>query len=176
MLLVLASNIAVSAPDVTKVRQGLKALDLLVVSDMFLSETAEMADVVLPTTQWAEEEGTMTNLEGRVQLRRRAMPPPHGVRTDMSFLKDLAGRLGRGQYFSDDPRTVFDELRLASAGGLADYSGISYERIAAEDGVFWPCPGRRARGNAAPVPRPLPDTRRQSPLPPGPSPAGGGGA
>jgi assimilatory nitrate reductase catalytic subunit len=58
----------------------------------------------------------------------------------MSFLKDLAGRLGRGQYFSDDPRAVFDELRLASAGGLADYSGISYERITAEDGVFWPCP------------------------------------
>ena len=58
----------------------------------------------------------------------------------MSFLKDLAGRLGRGQYFSDDPRAVFDELRRASAGGLADYSGISYERIAAEDGVFWPCP------------------------------------
>jgi assimilatory nitrate reductase catalytic subunit len=58
----------------------------------------------------------------------------------MSFLKDLAGRLGRGQYFSDDPRTVFDELRRASAGGVADYAGISYERIAAEDGVFWPCP------------------------------------
>ena len=76
MLLVLASNIAVSAPDVTKVASGLKALDLLVVSDMFLSETAEMADIVLPTTQWAEEEGTMTNLEGRVQLRRRAMQPP----------------------------------------------------------------------------------------------------
>ena len=69
--MVLASNIAVSAPDVNKVQRGLKALDLLVVSDIFLSETAEMADIVLPTAQWAEEEGTMTNLEGRVQLRRR---------------------------------------------------------------------------------------------------------
>jgi assimilatory nitrate reductase catalytic subunit len=140
VLLVLASNIAVSAPDVNKVRRGLKALDLLVVSDIFLSETAEMADIVLPTTQWAEEEGTMTNLEGRVQLRRRAAAPPGEVRTDMSFLKDLAERLGRGQYFSDDPRTVFEELRRASAGGVADYAGISYERIAAEGGVFWPCP------------------------------------
>jgi assimilatory nitrate reductase catalytic subunit len=140
VLLVLASNIAVSAPDVEKVRRGLKALDLLVVSDMFLSETAEMADIVLPTTQWAEEEGTMTNLEGRVQLRRRAAPPPPGVRTDLQVMKGLAERLGRGQYFSDDARTVFDELRRASAGGLADYAGISYERIAAEQGVFWPCP------------------------------------
>jgi assimilatory nitrate reductase catalytic subunit len=141
VLLVLASNIAVSAPDVLKVQRGLKALDLLVVSDMFLSETAEVADIVLPTTQWAEEEGTMTNLEGRVQLRRRAAPPPPGVRTDLRFMKELAERLGRGQYFSDDPRAVFDELRRASAGGVADYSGISYERIAAEQGVFWPCPG-----------------------------------
>jgi assimilatory nitrate reductase catalytic subunit len=130
----------VSAPDVSKVQRGLKALDLLVVSDMFLSETAEMADIVLPTTQWAEEEGTMTNLEGRVQLRRRAARPLPGVRTDLAFMKELAERLGRGQYFSDDPRAVFDELRRASAGGIADYAGISYERIAAEQGVFWPCP------------------------------------
>ena len=56
------------------------------------------------------------------------------------MLAELAGRLGRGQYFSDDPRTVFDELRRASAGGIADYAGISYERIDAEQGVFWPCP------------------------------------
>ena len=65
-LLVLASNVVVSAPDVDRVRRRLEALDLLVVSDIFLSETAELADVVLPTAQWAEEEGTMTNLEGRV--------------------------------------------------------------------------------------------------------------
>jgi assimilatory nitrate reductase catalytic subunit len=95
---------------------------------------------VLPTAQWAEEDGTMTNLEGRVIRRRRALDPPPDVRTDMRFLKDLADRLGRGRFFSDDPRTVFDELRRASAGGIADYAGITYERIDAEQGVFWPCP------------------------------------
>ncbi|MEV6601571.1 molybdopterin oxidoreductase family protein [Actinoplanes sp. NPDC051346] len=140
VLLVLASNIAVSAPHATHVIDRLRALDLLVVSDIFLSETAALADVVLPTAQWAEEEGTMTNLEGRVIRRRRALPPPPGVRTDLHFLKDLAERLGRGEHFSDEPREVFEELRRASAGGIADYAGITYERIDAEQGVFWPCP------------------------------------
>ena len=139
-LLVMASNVVVSAPDVNRVRDRLGALDLLVVSDIFLSETAELADVVLPCAQWAEEEGTMTNLEGRVIRRRRALPPPEGVLDDLTVLKELADRLGRGQYFSADPREVFDELRRASAGGIADYAGISWERIEAEQGVFWPCP------------------------------------
>ena len=140
-LLVLASNIVVSAPDANRVADRLAALDLLVVSDIFLSETAALADVVLPTTQWAEEDGTMTNLEGRVIRRRRALPPPEGVLDDLQALAAIAARLGRGQYFSTDPQTVFDELRRASAGGVADYAGISYERIDAEQGVFWPCPG-----------------------------------
>jgi assimilatory nitrate reductase catalytic subunit len=141
VLLVLASNIAVSAPDSNRVLNRLRALDLLVVSDIFLSETAALADVVLPTTQWAEEEGTMTNLEGRVIRRRRALAPPPGVRTDLEVLVELAERLGSGRYFHADPRVVFDELRRASAGGIADYAGITYERIDAEQGVFWPCPG-----------------------------------
>jgi assimilatory nitrate reductase catalytic subunit len=140
VLLVLASNVAVSAPHTNRVLDRLRALDLLVVSDIFLSETAALADVVLPTTQWAEEDGTMTNLEGRVIRRRRALAPPPDVRTDLAVLAELAERLGRGRHFSSDPRTVFDELRRASAGGVADYAGISYERIDAEDGVFWPCP------------------------------------
>ncbi len=141
-LLVLASNIAVSAPDINRVIDRLHALDLLVVSDIFVSETAELADVVLPTAQWAEEDGTMTNLEGRVIRRRRALPPPDGVLDDLQMLKALADRLGRGRYFSTDPRVVFEELRRASAGGIADYSGITYERIDQEHGVFWPCPQR----------------------------------
>jgi assimilatory nitrate reductase catalytic subunit len=139
-LLVLASNLVVSAPDANRVRDRLGALDLLVVSDIFLAETAELADVVFPTAQWAEEEGTMTNLEGRVLRRQQALRPPKGVHDDLYLMRALAERLGRGQYFSDDPRTVFEELRRASAGGIADYSGISYERIDAEQGVFWPCP------------------------------------
>ena len=139
-LLVLASNIAVSAPNANRVLDRLRALDLLVVSDIFVSETAAEADVVLPTAQWAEEEGTMTNLEGRVIRRRRALAPPSSVRDDLQILTELADRLGRGKYFCSDPRQIFDELRQASAGGIADYAGISYERIDAEQGVFWPCP------------------------------------
>jgi assimilatory nitrate reductase catalytic subunit len=139
-LMVMASNLAVSAPHAGNIQHKLGALDFLVVADFFLSETAQMADVVLPSTQWAEEEGTMTNLEGRVLLRRPAAPPPHGVRSDLEILSAIASRLGCAKSFSREPRRVFEELRRASAGGDADYSGISYERIAAEDGVFWPCP------------------------------------
>lgn len=137
----MASNIAVSAPNVGFLKGRLDALDLLVVSDIFLSETALRADVVLPTTQWAEEDGTTTNLEGRVLRRQCATAPPDGVWSDIQILNALAERLGRGRYFrEDDPRLVFEELRRASAGGVADYAGISYERIEKEDGVFWPCP------------------------------------
>lgn len=139
-LLVLASNVVVSAPNAGALVRRIPGLDFLAVADPFLSETAAMADVVLPTAQWAEEAGTMTNLEGRVLLRQRAVAPPDGVWTDLQILKGLADRLGAGEHFSEANDTVFAELRRASAGGVADYAGISYARIAAEDGVFWPCP------------------------------------
>jgi assimilatory nitrate reductase catalytic subunit len=140
-LLVVGSNPAVSAPNATNVASLFRRLDFLAVSDFFLSETANMADVVLPSAQWAEEEGTVTNLEGRVIRRRRALAPPPQVRTDIDFLCDLAGALGRSQFFKfEDHQAVFEELRAATRGGAADYSGISYDRIDREDGVFWPCP------------------------------------
>ncbi len=140
-LLVMGSNVVVSAPNALHVQERLRALDFLVVADFFLSETARLADVVLPTAQWAEEEGTMTNLEGRVILRRQAVAPPQGVRTDIEVIGALAAAFGRGNQFPyREPRDVFEELRRASAGGLADYAGITYERIEASGGVFWPCP------------------------------------
>ncbi|MFJ3791124.1 molybdopterin oxidoreductase family protein [Kitasatospora sp. NPDC090091] len=139
-LLLTGSNPVVSAPNAAHVTARLRGLDLLVVADPVLSETARLADVVLPVTQWAEEDGTTTNLEGRVILRRRALDPPEGVRTELWVLRELAARLGVEKGFPDEAEEVFDELRRASAGGDADYSGISYRRIAAEDGVFWPCP------------------------------------
>ncbi len=139
-LLVVGSNVAVSAPNARRVRDRLGALDFLAVSDIVLSETAALADVVLPTAQWAEERGTMTNLEGRVLLRSQAVTPPPGVRSDLEVISELARRLDAPGAWPTDPEVVFDELRAASAGGIADYSGITYERIAAEDGVFWPCP------------------------------------
>ncbi|MFC8277145.1 molybdopterin oxidoreductase family protein [Streptomyces sp. NPDC057271] len=139
-LLLMGSNPVVSAPRAAHIEGRLRSLDFLAVADVVLSETAELADVVLPVTQWAEETGTTTNLEGRVLLRRRAITPPDGVRTDLEVLHGLAALLGWEKGFPTDPEEVFDELRRASAGGPADYSGISYRRIREEDGVFWPCP------------------------------------
>ncbi|MGH3325438.1 MAG: molybdopterin oxidoreductase family protein, partial [Streptomyces sp.] len=139
-LLLMGSNPVVSAPHAAHVEQRLRSLDFLAVCDVVLSESAQLADVVLPVTQWAEETGTTTNLEGRVLLRRKAADPPAGVRTDLGVLNALAARLGWEKGFPAEPEEVFDELRRASAGGPADYSGITYGRIAAEDGVFWPCP------------------------------------
>jgi assimilatory nitrate reductase catalytic subunit len=143
-LLVFGSNIVVSAPNANHVTSRLDALDLLVVCDMVMSETAARADVVLPTTQWAEETGTMTNLEGRVILRQQAVSPPEGVRSDLDVIAGLAERLvSTGSTdvpaFPTDPESVFAELARASAGGKADYSGITYDRVRDEHGVFWPC-------------------------------------
>jgi assimilatory nitrate reductase catalytic subunit len=139
-LLLMGSNPVVSAPRAAHVEERLKSLDFLAVCDVVLSETAALADVVLPVTQWAEETGTTTNLEGRVLLRRRAITPPDGVRSDLEVLHELAGRFGVEKGFPTDPEEVFEELRRASAGGPADYSGITYRRLAEENGVFWPCP------------------------------------
>ncbi|MDQ1714891.1 MAG: assimilatory nitrate reductase catalytic subunit, partial [Frankiaceae bacterium] len=139
-LLVFGSNVVVSAPNARRVDERLAALDLLVVADLVLSETAARADVVLPVAQWAEEDGTMTNLEGRVLRRNKAFEPPLGVRTDLEVLSGLADRFGCGEKFPADPAEVFAELRRASAGGIADYAGVTWERAASTGGVFWPCP------------------------------------
>jgi assimilatory nitrate reductase catalytic subunit len=140
-LFVHGANLLVSAPDALAVRSRLEALDLLVVCDFVPGETARIADVVLPVTQWAEEEGTMTNLEGRVLRRRKALDPPGEARSELEILADLAHRLEAPGTWDTDPAVVFDELARASAGGRADYSGLSHARLdATEDGFFWPCP------------------------------------
>ena len=140
-LLVVGSNIAVSAPDATRIEKRLESLDLLVVLDFFLSETAAIADVVLPSAQWAEEDGTTTNLEGRVLRRRLAFAPPRGVQTDLETIVELAARLGKARWFpSSDPRAIFAELCRATSGGIADYSGMTYERVESDAGLHWPCP------------------------------------
>lgn len=143
-LLVHGSNVVVSGPDAGAIRSGLEALDLLVVCDFVLSETAELADVVLPVTQWAEEEGTMTNLEGRVLRRRRVLDPPPGVRSELDILADLAHRLDAPSVWPTDPAEVFDELARASAGGVADYSGLSHALLDAQaetgEAAHWPYP------------------------------------
>ena len=144
-LLVFGANLVVSAPRALHVRDRLRALDLLVVADCVPSETARLADVILPVAQWAEETGTMTSLEGRVLRRRQAVEPPPGVRTDLAVIAGLAARLGRpAREFPADPDEVLAELRRASAGGRADYSGVTPARLAAGTPLYWPVPARSA--------------------------------
>jgi assimilatory nitrate reductase catalytic subunit len=139
-LFVMGSNVAVAAPHASRIEQRLKALDLLVVCDAFHNETSAHAHAFLPVFQWAEEDGTMTNLEGRVIRRRVVSRPPTGPASDLEILRELAIRLGCGDKFAfRDAEAVFHELRRATAGGVADYSGISYAKIEAADGVCWPC-------------------------------------
>ncbi|MBP2476543.1 assimilatory nitrate reductase catalytic subunit [Crossiella equi] len=140
-LLVFGSNVLVSAPRSNRVAERLGALDLLVVADFVLSETAALADVVFPVTQWAEEDGTMTNLEGRILLRQKALSPPVGARGDADLLAALAQRLGQpAERFPTDAETAFTELRAASKGGAADYSGVTYDRLRAGEALYWPVP------------------------------------
>jgi assimilatory nitrate reductase catalytic subunit len=145
-LIVMGSNLVVSAPNAAALERRLASLEFLVVADLFLSETARLADVVLPACQWAEEEGTMTSLEGRVLYRRAARAPPAGVRTDLQILKALAEGLDRGTAMNESPEVVFEELRRCSAGGVADYSGITYGRLRNGESLFWPCPAENHPG------------------------------
>jgi assimilatory nitrate reductase catalytic subunit len=137
-LLVFGANPVISAPRSLRVTERLKSLDLLVVADFFPSETARLADVTFPTAMWAEEDGTTTNLEGRVLRRRKALDPPPGVRTDLEVIAALATRLGCDQErFPADPDELLAELRAASKGGRADYSGATPERLGDEDNPFY---------------------------------------
>ena len=139
-LLVHGSNLVVSAPDATDIARRVRSLDLVVVSDFVPSETAMLADYILPVTQWAEEDGTMTSLEGRVLRRRQALTAPAGVRSELEIFAELAKRLDAPGRWPTEPQEVFDELRRASAGGKADYAGISYDRLDAGEALYWPCP------------------------------------
>lgn len=140
-LLSICFNPLVSLPDANFTREALEKLEFFGVIDFFLSETAAHADVVLAGSLQEEEEGVTASLEARVIHIQKAVDPPGNARADSQIICDLARRLGRGQYFPyREPREIFEELRHASRGGLADYYGITYERIDREMGVFWPCP------------------------------------
>ncbi len=143
----ICSNPMVSLPDQHTVERALRGLDLFVVTDFFLSETAELADIVLPGSVWAEDEGTVTSLEGRVIKYNKAVDPPGEARVDWHIVCDLAQRLGKGAYFNfQTARDIFNELRLCTRGAKSDYWGITYEKIDAQNGVFWPCPSEESPG------------------------------
>jgi assimilatory nitrate reductase catalytic subunit len=140
-LLSICFNPLVSLPDANFTREALEKLEFFGVIDFFLSETAAHADVVLAGSLQEEEEGVTANVEARVIHIQKAVDPPADARRDSEIICDLARRLGRGQFFPfQEPREIFEELRLASRGGLADYYGITYEKIDQQKGVFWPCP------------------------------------
>lgn len=148
-MVILSSNPVVSNPHVSLVEEALERLDFLVAIDLFLSETAEKADLILPGSAYLEDEGTMTNLEGRVIRRQAVQPLPGEARLDWQILAQMAQVLGKGRHFTfTSAQEIFAELRQASRGGIADYSGITYERIEKEGGVFWPCPEENAPGTA----------------------------
>jgi assimilatory nitrate reductase catalytic subunit len=119
----------------------LEKLDFYVAIDFFLSETARFADIVLPGSLQEEDEGTVTQIEGRVIKINQAVDPPGDARQDWRIIQDLAAAMGRPRGFTfSHPREIFDELRQATAGAVVDYSGITYEKIERQYGVFWPCP------------------------------------
>ncbi len=140
-LLSICINPKVSLPDNRFIARMLDRLDFYVAIDFFLSETARHADIVLPGSLHEEDEGTVTQIEGRVIKINKCVDPPGEAKQDWRIVQDIAAALGRSKGFTfSSAREIFAEMRRASAGGIADYAGISYERIEREFGVFWPCP------------------------------------
>ncbi|WP_306333577.1 molybdopterin oxidoreductase family protein [Streptomyces sp. KL118A] len=132
----IGENPAQSEADSEQAVRRLRALDFLVVQDIFLTKTAGLADVVLPATAaWAETDGTTTNSERRVQRVRKAVRPPGEAREDIDVLCELAGLLGHEWKYAD-ARAVWDELRSLSP----DHRGMTYDRLDALQGIQWPCP------------------------------------
>jgi assimilatory nitrate reductase catalytic subunit len=139
-LISICFNPAVSLPDGNYVREALDKLEFYVNIDFFLSETARYADVVLAGSLMEEDEGTTTNVEGRVIRHRQAVTPPEGARQDWAIINEIASRLGYADKFHSEPREIFEELRIASKGGVSDYSGMTWDAIEKDYGMFWPCP------------------------------------
>ncbi|MEV0090995.1 molybdopterin-dependent oxidoreductase [Streptomyces sp. NPDC050738] len=132
----IGENPAQSEADSEQAERRLRALDHFVVQDIFLTKTAEMADVVLPATAaWAETEGTTTNSERRVQRVRAALTPPGEAREDIDIICEMARRLGHDWKFADS-ESVWNELRALSP----DHFGMTYDRLEEQQGLQWPCP------------------------------------
>jgi len=131
---VMGENPMVSEADLNHFEKTLDKLDFLVVQDIFLTETAEKADVVLPATCFAEKEGTFTNSERRVQRVRKAVEPPGEAKEDWQIIDELMRRLGYNNKFTN-PKEIMDEMAFLTP----KYGGISYDRIE-EEGLQWPCP------------------------------------
>ncbi len=139
-LYVMGENPMMSDPDLHHVEEALKALDFLVVQDIFLTETAKLADVVLPVSCFAEKDGTFSNTERRVQTVRKAVEPPGDVRTDWEIICALATRMGYAMEYSN-AEAIFTEIGMVTPS----YAGMDYERLA-KGGIQWPCPTKEHPG------------------------------
>ena len=142
-LYVIGENPADSDADVNHAREALEGLDILVVQDVFMTRTAEMADVVLPAALgWAESDGTVTNSERRVQRTRAAIKPPGDARQEIEIISDLARHLGDNSWGQPTAEDLWEELRTVSPM----HAGMSWERIENEGGIQWPCPDENHPG------------------------------
>ena len=142
-LYVIGENPADSDADINHVRETLQGLEFLVVQDIFLTRTAEYADVVLPASAgWAESDGTVTNSERRVQLGRKALDPPGEAKDDLEIINMIGERIMPG-WGNPSPQEVWDELRTVSPM----HTGMSYERLETEGGLQWPCPSEDHPGS-----------------------------
>jgi formate dehydrogenase major subunit len=130
----MGENPAMSDPDANHVRHALAKLDWFVVQEIFLTETAYFADVILPATAWPEKDGTVTNTDRMVQLGRKAIEPPGEARPDLWIIQQIAQRLGLDWNYAG-PRDVFNEMRRA----MPSIAGITWERLQAENTVTYPC-------------------------------------
>ena len=131
---VMGENPAMSDPDVGHAREAMAALDHLVVQDLFLTETAYLADVILPATAWPEKDGTVSNTDRMVQLGRKAIDPPGDAREDLWIINEIARRIGLDWHYAH-PREVFNEMR----GCMDSIAGITWERLERDSSVTYPC-------------------------------------
>lgn len=153
LLWVSATNPAVSLPELHRIRSILSQERLtLVVQDIFLTETAQLADVVLPAATWGEKTGTFTNADRTVHLSEKAVDPPGGARPDLDIFLDYARRLDlRGQDGTplvhwDDPESAFDAWKECTRGRPCDYTGLTYDALRGESGIQWPCDDANPEG------------------------------
>ncbi|MEV1329853.1 molybdopterin-dependent oxidoreductase [Micromonospora costi] len=166
LLWISATNPAVSLPDLARIRRILRRPELfVVVQDLFLTETAELADVVLPGATWGEKTGTFTNVDRTVHLSEKAVDPPGEARADLDIFLDYARRMD----FRDrdggplipwtTPEEAFEAWKECSRGRPCDYTGLTYDRLRGGSGIQWPCTEARPDGTerlSDHAPRPLP--------------------
>ena len=142
-LYIMGENPMIADPDITHVDHALDNLEFLVVQDIFLTETAQKADVVLPATCFAEKDGTQTNTERRVQMFRKAQDPPGEAKVDWQIIADLAAALGYEKQFAwTCAEDIFKEVALMTPS----YHGMTYERLNKPEGLHWPCPDENSPG------------------------------